>query len=230
MKIKDLSEADRPRERLLSKGAASLSESELIAILIGNGNRQKSAIELSQQLLYACEGSLANLFNTSIERLCATPGIGHGKACSIIAALELGRRFMTESSSVLKRPISTARMAFELIFPQMKGLRHEECWVMFFNNQNYLISRSRITSGGADSTIIDVRKVVRMALDKSASGIILVHNHPSGNPNPSQADVKQTDLMHKALQTCQIALLDHLVVCDDAFYSFSEEKCMSAFK
>lgn len=224
MKIKDLCESERPREKLLAGGAGNLSNGELLAVLLRSGNRNSSAIELAQQLLAVCDARLSNLFNMDSGRMCALPGIGKGKAATVLAAFELGRRFLQEESVLRKRPVITARTVFEIMLPQMKGLRHEECWVLLLNDGCCLIKSVKLSTGGGRSTVIDVRQVLRLALDNCASGIILVHNHPSGNPRPSEADKKQTEQLHKAARTCGLELMDHVVVSDDCFFSFAEER------
>ncbi len=224
MKMKDLCESERPREKMMLRGASSLSDGELLAVLLRNGRRNESALELSQRLLNMTDGHLSELFNLPAERLRSVPGIGFAKAASVLAAFELGKRFLSEGSCVVKKPVVTARAVFEIMIPSLKGLRHEECWILLLNDSSYLISRMKVTSGGGRSTVIDVRQVVRFALDRNASGIILVHNHPSGNPHPSNADVTQTDSLHKAAEACAIDLLDHVIVCDDSFFSFSDDR------
>jgi len=224
MKMKDLCESERPREKMMMRGPQSLSDGELLAVLLRGGTRRESALELSQRLLNLADGRLGGLFNLSAEKLCSLPGIGLAKAASVLAAFELGKRFLSEASSVDKKPVLTARMVFDIMLPLLKGLRHEECWILLLNDSSYLTSKIKLTSGGGRSTVIDVRQVVRYALDRSASGIILVHNHPSGNPRPSNADVSHTGALRKAAETCGIDLLDHVVICDDCFFSFSEEK------
>ena len=224
MKIKDLCESERPREKLLAEGAGRLSNGELLAVLLRSGNRNSSAVELAQQLLGICDGKLCNLFNMDSGRMCALPGIGTGKAATVLAAFELGRRFMHEESVSGKKPVVTARGVFEIMLPRLKGLRHEECWVLLLNDSCYLIRSVRLSSGGGRATVVDVRQVLRMALDNCASGIILVHNHPSGNPRPSEADKKQTAQLHKAASACGLQLMDHVVISDDCFFSFAEER------
>lgn len=224
MKIKDLCESERPREKMMRFGPASLSDGELIAVLLRSGSRTESALDLSQRLLAMSGGHLTELFNMTPSRMSSIPGIGMVKVASVLAAFELGKRFLSEGTSLQKKPIVTARMVYDLMIPALKGLKHEECWILLLNDCSYLISKVRVTSGGGRSTVIDVRQVVRLALDQSASGIILVHNHPSGNPHPSNADVSQTDSLHKASDACGIDLMDHVVICDDTFFSFSDDR------
>ena len=224
MKIKDLSAAERPREKMLSRGAGSLSDGELLAVLLRSGGRETSALDLARQLLDLADGRLSALFNLSQDRMLSLPGVGPGKAASVIAAFELGRRFLQEEFSLVRKPLMTARSVYELMIPQLKGLRHEECWILFLNDHNYLTGKQKVTSGGGSSTVIDVRQVIRSALDKGASAIVLVHNHPTGNPTPSPADVRQTDAVRKGIGAVGLALLDHVVVSDDCFFSFSDDR------
>ncbi|HIT47301.1 MAG TPA: DNA repair protein RadC [Candidatus Cryptobacteroides merdipullorum] len=224
MKIKDLCASERPREKLLAEGAGRLSNGELLAVLLRSGMRNLSAVELAQQLLNACDAKLCNLLNMDCGRLCAIPGIGKDKAATVMAALELGRRFLHEESAFDRKAIVTARSVFEIMLPRLKGLRHEECWMLLLNDSCYLIKCVMLSSGGGRATVIDARQVLRLALDNCASGIILVHNHPSGNPRPSEADKKQTAQLHKAAVACGLQLMDHVVVCDDCFFSFAEER------
>lgn len=222
MKIKELSASERPRERLMSAGAGSLSDGELLAVLLRSGTREVSAIDLSRQILCLCEGSLCGLSTFGVERLCSIPGVGIGKAASIVAAFELGRRFMSEKSTVPKTPLLTARSVFELMLPDLKALTHEECWLLLLNESNYLLKKLRLTSGGGSSTVVDLRQILKEAMNRGASGIILVHNHPSGNPHPSTVDMRQTQNLKSGVDTCGLRFLDHVIVCDDDYYSFAE--------
>lgn len=224
MKIKDLSADERPREKMLARGAGSLSDGELLAILLRSGGRDRSALDLARDLLSLADGQLSVLFNLPQDKMFSLPGIGPGKAASVIAAFELGRRFLLEESSVVKTPIVTARQIFELMIPRLKGLPHEECWILLLNDHGYLVGKSRVSSGGGNMTVIDVRQIIRRALDKGASGLILVHNHPTGNPTPSKADIRQTDALRGGLSAVGLALLDHVVISDDRFFSFNEDR------
>ena len=224
MKIKDLSAAERPREKMLSRGAGSLSDGELLAVLLRSGGRELSALDLARQLLGLADGRLSTLFNLPQERMLSLPGVGPGKAASVIAAFELGRRFLQEEFSLVRKPLLTARSVYEMMIPSLKGLRHEECWVLLLNDRNYLAGKTKVSSGGSSATVIDVRQVIRTALDKGASAIILVHNHPSGNPTPSPADIRQTDAVRKGVGAVGLDLLDHVVVADDSFFSVSGDR------
>lgn len=223
MKIKDLCESERPREKLLAAGCGGLSNGELLAIILRSGNREHSAIELAQLLLKEAEGQLCKLSNMSVERLASVPGIGEGKAATILAAMELGRRFMHEESGAVKKAIATPRAVYEIMLPEMKGLMHEECWIIMLNTSGYLLKKQQISRGGYSATVIDHRQIIRLALETHASGIILVHNHPSGNPVPSEMDRKQTMMLKKAAEQFGIALMDHLIFCNDCYFSFADE-------
>lgn len=222
MKIHDLDESERPREKLLERGASSLSNGELLAVLLRGGTREQSALELSRTLLSGAGGSLSVLFNTSAQKLLRVPGVGPCKAAGILAAFELGRRFLQEESGPSGRPLVSARMVYDLMIPILKGLDHEECWVIFLNARNCEIGRLRVTSGGSSSTTLDPGQIARAALERGAAGIFLIHNHPTGDPVPSSADVRQTDILQAALRAVGISLVDHVVIADRAFFSFEE--------
>mgnify|MGYP003324802585 CR=1 FL=1 len=188
MKIKDLCAEDRPREKMLSNGPAALSNAELLAIVLHNGTVGQSVLELSQNLLHKGGDTLAGLFSMGTEQMLAVNGIGPAKAADVQAALELGRRFISEQSNCVRVPVTGPRMIYDQMYPLLKCLDHEECWVLFLNKANYVVARRKMTSGGADSTVIDVRQIARMALDLRARSIVLVHNHPSGNTTESSFD------------------------------------------
>lgn len=227
MKIKELHASERPRERMLSQGAEALGNGELLAIILRNGNRDESAIDLSMRLLSMCNGRLGELFNTSSAKIMSVHGIGPCKAASVLAAFELGKRFLREESSVLKKPILNGRMVYDHMLPYLKGLEHEECWIMLLNDSNYVTGLKKLTTGGGNSTVMDPSQAVRYALERGATGMILIHNHPTGNPNPSKADINQTDRLRKAAGACGISLHDHIIVCDDSFFSFDEGQARS---
>ena len=224
MKIKDLCASERPRERLVAQGAESLSNTELLAILIKSGTREASAMDMASSILKDCNGDLSLLFNASLDHLLSFKGIGRDKACTILSALELGRRFISETSGGAKKPIVSSRMIFDIMSPRMKGMQHEECWGLFLDSGSRLIHKTMLSKGGISATVIDSRLVISCALGKKASSVILVHNHPGGNPEPSSADIKQTDALHKAASACGIVLLDHVIICDTCFYSFSDNR------
>ena len=220
MKILELCEGERPREKMKSLGAYSLSNGELLAILLRSGLPGESAVELAQRLLARADGSLSRLFSMRLTDLRSIHGIGPEKACSILAACELGRRFMLEGSSIEKRPVTSARMIYDLMLPRLKGIHREEFWAMYFNISWYFLACERITTGSGNATTFDVRTVVKGALDRGAYALAIVHNHPSGNPRPSHADREHTRLLRDACSGFNLALLDHVILSDDSFYSF----------
>jgi DNA repair protein RadC len=186
MKIKEMCSEERPREKMLSKGPEALSNAELLAILLGSGTKDMNAVEVAQTLLSKAGGSMLNLARMSVEKLCEISGIGQKKAVSIKAAMELGKKFALEKPDQELKSIISSEMAYEIMLPTMIGLDHEECWVMYLNRANYLIKKEKASSGGLTATVIDTKEVVRKALEAQASGIILFHNHPSGNPRPGK--------------------------------------------
>ena len=224
MKIKDLFRDERPRERLLNNGAESLSNAELLAVLLRTGTRKMNAVELARNLLEDSDGMIGGIASMSIDRLLKLNGVGPAKAATLAASFELGRRCALESVNTKRKPITSPSSVYRLMIPHMKTLDHEECWVLFLNRSNHLIGREMMSSGGLESTIMDCKSIVRRALEKKASGLILVHNHPSGSPLPGTADIKQTQSLKNALKTCDISLVDHVVVADSSYYSFADEE------
>lgn len=223
MKIKELGQDDRPRERLLGKGAGALSNAELTAILIRTGRGECNAVDISRKLLRSADDSLIALSRMTAQQMCRIDGIGPDKASAVVAAFELGRRCASEANAVDKIPITDPSMIYRSMLHRMRILRHEECWVIYLNRSNYIIHKECMSTGGVDATVIDVKMIIKTALEILASGIILVHNHPSGNPNPGQQDIVQTGKLRKAAETFGISLLDHIIIADDRFYSFANE-------
>lgn len=223
MKIKELAYDDRPREKLLEKGPASLSNSELIAILLRTGSGKHNAIETAQMLLKSAGDVLSGVANMDIPQICSISGIGPGKGVCIAAAFELGKRYAKEENPIDKTPIRGADMIYRLMIPEMKGLKHEECWAFLLNRANYIILKKKLSSGGLDATVIDIKHLIKLALEHLASGIILVHNHPSGNPVPGRQDISETASIKKAAETFSISLIDHIIIADDRYYSFADE-------
>lgn len=224
MKIKDLCEDERPREKMMERGAEALSNTELIAIILRTGTGKMNVIDVARELLKSAEGRLNCIAGMPLESLCRIDGIGPGKAVTIAAAFELGRRCAAEPVNPSRTTISSPKTVFRMMLPLLRGLDHEECWVLYLNRANYLISKERISSGGLDSTVLDCRTIARKSIEKKASGIILVHNHPSGSAVPGNADIQSTKQLDKALKTCDIALLDHIVIAEDSYYSFADEE------
>lgn len=220
--IKTWAEEDRPREKLSNKGKASLSDAELIAILIGSGSRKETAVALSKRILQAVENNLNDLGRCTIADLMKFKGIGEAKAISIVAALELGRR--RQLSDVKERPqIKSSRDAYNVIAPILMDLVHEEFWILLLNRANRVMKRVKISSGGTSGTVVDSKVVFKAALEHTASSIILCHNHPSGNTQPSQADLDITKKLKSAGKTLDIAVLDHLIITDRGYFSFADE-------
>lgn len=223
MRMKDLCKDDRPREKMIQKGAESLSNAELLAILLRTGTGSKNVVDLARELLDSADKSLRELAGMSIEKLCEVNGVGQCKAVTVAAAFELGRR-ISYTDSLERIYVSSPRVVFRIMAPNLKGLDHEECWVLFLNRANYILGKERMSVGGMDSTVIDVKTILRRALERKASGVILVHNHPSGNAMPGKADISQTASLKKALGICDIQLIDHVVVADGCWYSFADEQ------
>ncbi|WP_374174067.1 DNA repair protein RadC [Flavobacterium tructae] len=219
--IPDWSEEDRPREKLMLKGKEALSNSELIAILIGSGSRNESAVDLSKRILVSA-GSLNSLGKKSTAQLIEFKGIGEAKAITIIAALELGRRRRAEDVSQLKI-ITSSKIVFEIMQPIIGELSHEEFWVLFLNNSNKVISKSQVSKGGITGAVVDVRIVFKLALEIGATGLILCHNHPSGNLLPSDADKKLTKKIKLAGDSLDVKVLDHLIITEAKYYSFVDQ-------
>ena len=223
--IKQWAEEDRPREKLLLKGRSSLSEAELIGILIGSGTATLSAVDLAKQILASVDNNLNLLARLSVKDLMKFKGIGEAKAISVVSALELGRR--RKSDELPSKPkVSSAIRAYELIKGDLADLVTEEFWIMLLKRNNELIRKIRISTGGIAGTVADSRVIFKHALDELASGIILVHNHPSGNVKPSRADVQLTERMKEAGQLLEVAVLDHLIVTDSSYFSFADEGLM----
>lgn len=228
MKMKEICVTERPRERMLAKGAAALSEADLIAVLLRSGTSKTGVLDLANKLLRMAEGSLVRLFSMTLQDMQTLSGIGPEKACSVMAACELGRRFLEEEVRNDSAPLNTARRVYELMIPSMKGMAHEEFWVLFLNKSNRLLAKQKLSSGGLDSTVIDNRMVMQAALQRNACSIILVHNHPSGDPKPSHGDITMTEALRKACSAFGVGLLDHVIVSDDCFWSFADDRLYGA--
>ena len=224
MRIKDLCPDERPREKLRLWGAKALSNAELLAILLGSGTGGKSVLEVAQELMKTAGGRLNLLGAMPLERLITQKGVGEVRAITLAAALELGRRTFEESAIADKRSLTSPEMVYRLMLPTLKNLDHEECWALFLNKANFLISKEMITSGSLESTLVDTARILKRAIEKQSSHVILVHNHPSGSPLPGPADIHQTECVKRALSSVGIFLMDHVVVAEDSFFSFSEER------
>jgi DNA repair protein RadC len=220
--IKSWALDDRPREKLIAKGKLALSDAELIAILIGSGNRQESAVDLSKRILNSVDGNINNLAKLSIEKLTTFKGIGEAKAISIITALELGKRRHSEIA-LEKAKITSSKDAFNIMQPIIGDLEHEEFWVLFLNNSNKVLAKNQISKGGLTATIVDVRLLFKQALELTAVAIIVCHNHPSGKLKPSTADIQLTQKIKQAGNTLDVKVLDHLIITEKDYFSFADE-------
>ncbi|NJB72769.1 DNA repair protein RadC [Saonia flava] len=223
--IKNWSDDDKPREKLINKGKSVLSDAELIAILIGSGNRNESAVELSKRILASVNNNLNELGKLSIKQLMQFKGIGEAKAVTIAAALEVGRRRRGENAVKITK-ISSSKDGFELLQPIIGELPHEEFWIVYVNNSNKVIHRAQLSKGGITGTLVDVRLVLRQALELGAVGLILAHNHPSGGLNPSSADKQITTKLKKAAEALDIRVLDHLIITQMNYFSFADENIL----
>jgi DNA repair protein RadC len=220
--IRSWAEDDRPREKLLLKGKSTLSDAELIAILIGSGNTEETAVDLSKRILQSLNNNLSELGKLNVKDLMQFKGIGEAKAISIIAALELGRR-RKDAEPEKRIKITDSRSAFDTIYPHLGDLNHEEFWVIFLNRANAVIGKQNISKGGVSGTVVDPKVVFKMAVQFPASGIILAHNHPSGNLKPSQADHQLTRKLKEAGKALDIPVLDHLIIGERDYFSFVDE-------
>lgn len=220
--INEWAEADRPREKMLCKGIDALTNAELLAILIGSGNTEETAVELMQRVLASCDNNLNTLGKRSVEDLCRFKGIGNAKAITIMAASELGKRRKHEEAMERQR-ITCSTDVYNLFHPLLCDLPTEEFWILLLNQAGKIIDKVRISSGGINETSADVRSILREALLQRATQIILCHNHPSGNTHPSMQDDRLTRQIKQAADVMNIYLSDHVIVCDGTFYSYADE-------
>lgn len=220
--IKFWAEDDQPREKLLIKGKDALSDAELIAILIGSGNRTESAVELSKRILQSVDNNLNALGKLTVANLTQFKGIGEAKAISIIAATELGRRRQQEEPQQLKA-INSSSAVYRIMQPLLGELPHEEFWVLYLNNSNKVVKKEQLSKGGITGTLVDVRLVFKIALEIFATSIILCHNHPSGKLAPSEADRQLTRKIKSAGEYLDVKVLDHIIITEKGFYSFADE-------
>ena len=220
--IKGWSPEDRPREKLALKGTAALSDAELIAILIGSGTSKLSALDVSKKVLHAAGNNLHTLARLSIKDLRKVNGIGEAKAVAIMAAMELGRR-RKEIDPVDRPKISSSHEAYVQLSGDLMDLPHEEFWVLLLNRAHHVVRKKRISEGGVSGTVADPKVIYKMALEELASGIIVAHNHPSGNMTASQSDIDLTRKLKEAGRFLEIQLLDHLIICGPKYLSFADE-------
>ena len=222
LNINQWAEEDRPREKMMQKGAEALSDAELLAILIGSGNTEESAVALMQRVLAACHNDLNRLSKWEVRDFSRFKGLGPAKSITIMAALELGKR-RKQQERPEREAVRSSADVYELFHPLLCDLAVEEFWVLLLNQASKVIDKVRISRGGIDQTSADVRTILREALLQRATQIILVHNHPSGNPQPSAEDKRLTEQAKKAAQTTNIHLADHVIVTDGQYISFNDE-------
>lgn len=220
--IKNWAEDDKPREKLMLKGKAALSDAELVAILIGSGSRNESAVDLSKRILASVSNNLNALGKLSLKQLMEFKGIGEAKAISIAAALELGRRRRAEETLELQK-ITSSKAVFDIMQPIIGELPHEEFWVLYLNNSNKVIYKSQLSKGGITGTVVDVRLIFKTALEQNATSIILTHNHPSGKLLASDADKEITKKLKLAGEQLDVKVLDHIIITESGYYSFQDE-------
>jgi len=223
--IKTWAEQDRPREKLLERGAESLSDSELIAILLASGNAKMSAVELARHILKKYHNKLSKLSRCTADELKQFQGVGDAKAVTLLAALELGRRRKAEKIEKVQT-INSSLSAYELLAPMMEDRLNEEFWILYLDRANHVIDKLRLSQGGTTATIMDVKIIIKIALEKLAQGIILSHNHPSGNLKPSRSDILVTEKIQNAAKLFDIKLLDHLIIANNDYFSFNDENML----
>ncbi len=223
LSIKKWAEDDRPREKLICKGIDSLSDVELLAILIGSGYKEVSAVDLAKHLLNTCGNNLNTLARYQLNDLLKIKGIGTAKAVNILASLELGKRRQGEEVKQ-NSTIHSSKDVFNLMQMHLSDLKIEEFWVLYLSKSNAIIHKQKISQGGISATVVDVQVVMKTALDVMASGIILCHNHPSGNLQVSQADNQITEQIQKAANLFNIKVLDHIVIANQKYYSYADHQ------
>lgn len=225
LSIKNWHVNDRPREKLLNKGRNTLSDAELLAILIGSGSRKESAVELSKRILSSVDNNLNNLGKLSINQLIQFKGIGEAKAITIAASLELGRRRKSEKI-IEKIKIESSVSAFKFLQPIIGELPHEEFWILYLNNAHKIIQSAQLSKGGITGTLVDIRLVLKQALELGATALVLAHNHPSGTLHPSTSDKQLTSKLKIASESLDIKVLDHLIITEKAYFSFADQQLL----
>lgn len=219
--IKDWAVEDRPREKMQKKGIGSLSDAELIAILLRSGNSDETAVTVAQRLLTLAQNNLNELGKFSLHQITQIKGIGEAKAITVLAALELGRRRKVVEA-INRERVTSSHDVVEIFQPMLADLPHEEFWALLLNKANKVIDKVRVSQGGVAGTVVDVRIIVKTAVEKLASSIIIAHNHPSGNPKPSDKDIAITKKLKDAANLFDISILDHLIITDNECYSFAD--------
>lgn len=223
LSIKEWAEDDRPREKVLQKGVSALSNAELLAILISSGNNEESAIQLSQRILNSVNNNLYGLGRLSLKDLVTNfKGIGVAKGVTILAALELGKR-RAATDPLVRDVVRSSKDVYDALYPVLSDLPHEELWALFLNRSNRIIDKQKLSQGGISETTFDMKILLKFAVNALASGIVLCHNHPSGNLRPSQADDQLTRRVSQAVKLLDIQLFDHLIIAENRYYSYSDE-------
>jgi len=222
LSIKSLAEDDRPREKFLLKGKSAVSDSELLAIIMGSGNREESAVELARRILNSVENNWHRLSHLSIKDLTKFKGVGEAKAISIATALEIGNR-KSQQEVLERQQISSSKDAFEILQPHLSDLQTEEFWAIFLNHQNKILYKTCLFRGGIASSVADVRVIFKTALEHFSTQIIVAHNHPAGSLKPSKEDISITQKIKEAGKLLDIELLDHLILTQNNFFSFKDE-------
>ncbi|WP_457609846.1 RadC family protein [Lutibacter sp.] len=225
LSIKSWAEGDRPREKLLLKGKNALSNAELIAILIGSGNKNESAVALSKRILATIDNNLNKLGKLLVSDLTKFKGIGEAKAISIITALEIGRRRRLEEALEVQK-ITSSKAVFNIMQPLIGELQYEEFWVLYLNNSNKILYKDQLSKGGLTGTLVDIRLIFKKAIALYATALILCHNHPSGKLEASSADKSITKKIKQAGETLDIKVLDHLIITENAYFSFADENIL----
>ena len=224
MKLTDIKAEERPREKMLMRGAEALSDGELLAVLLRTGTVDKNALELARELLADSQWKLSTMAGRSTAELMKVRGMGRSKAVIVLAALELGRRAFLEENISERPPVASAKDVYRILGPRLSHLDHEECWILHLSRSNTPICEERISSGGFESTTLDVRHIASKVLEKKAAGVILIHNHPGGTTKPSRADIRETARLRESLSTLSIELVDHVIISGRKFYSFTDER------
>ena len=212
------------RQRAMARGVGELSDVELLSLVVSPAKRGEEAVEVAERVVAEVDGSLVALAHRTPAELRKVGDLGLEGATKVAAAFELGRRAAAETGVEKMPQMDSPRRVYMAMLPVMRDIGHEECWVLFLNHANRLIGKEMVSKGGMDSTTVDKRVILRRALDRKASGVILVHNHPSGNPYPSVEDIRQTKDLGKALASCDLRLVDHVIIAGRSFYSFSDER------
>ncbi|MDR1407719.1 MAG: DNA repair protein RadC [Tannerella sp.] len=222
LRIREWAEEDRPREKMLLKGAVALSDAELLAILISSGNREETVVQLSQRILNSAANNLNALGKLSVKDLMAFKGIGEAKAVTIAAAMELGRR-KRDTMPPGRDTIRSSRDVYELFYPVLCDLPYEELWVALTNRAGKVIEKVKVGQGGTGAILVDIRLIMKSAVHALSAGMALCHNHPSGNATPSREDDNLTFRLAEAAGLFDILLLDHIILCDNTYYSYADE-------